>query len=82
MVNYSHQSRFWQKGRVKTEKLEDFIEELHQGWKLILFGLVTEYRHVHLHPTMLKCFLFRYGGRDLALFNPAPLGGVGRHAAL
>lgn len=63
VVNFSRQSKFWAKGSVKMERLEDFSDEIHQGESLISFDLAAGYRHVHLHPAMLNFFLFRYGGR-------------------
>ena len=63
VVNFSRQSKFWPKGSVKMERLEEFSDELHRGESLLSFDLAVGYRHVHLHPAMLDFFVFRYGGR-------------------
>ena len=63
VVNLSRQSKFWAKGSVKMERLEEFTDELEEGERLISFDLVAGYRHVHLHPLMLNYFLFAYAGR-------------------
>ena len=63
VVNFSRQSKFWGKGSVRMERLEEFGDELVEGERLISFDLVAGYRHVHLHPLMLNYFLFSYVGR-------------------
>lgn len=63
VVNFSRQSKFWPKGSVKMERLEEFSDELRRGESLLSFDLAAGYRHIHLHPLMLDFFVFRYGGR-------------------
>ena len=63
VVNFSRQSKFWGKGSVRMERLEEFSDELVESERLISFDLVAGYRHVHLHPLMLNFFLFSYAGR-------------------
>lgn len=63
VVNFSRQSKFWKKGSVRMERMEEFAGELRQGEKLISFDIQAGYRHVHLHPLMLNFFLFSYGGK-------------------
>lgn len=63
VVNFSRQSKFWPKGSMRMERLEEFSDELHQGESLISFDLTAGYRHVHLHPSMLNFFVFWYAGR-------------------
>ena len=63
VVNFSVQSKFWPKGLVRMERLEEFSDEIHQGENLVSFDLAAGYRHLHLHPAMLDFFAFRYGGR-------------------
>lgn len=71
------QSKFWEKGSVKMDRLEEFSAELYQGEKLISFGMVGEYRHVHLHKAVLKLFLFHYSGKTNSCFS-LPLDGAVR----
>ena len=60
--NFSRQSKFWSKGSVKMERMEEFASEIHLGERLISFDLTAGYRHVHLHPLMWDFFVFEYGG--------------------
>ena len=63
VVNLSRQSKFWGKGSVRMERLEEFADEIVEGERLISFDLAAGYRHVHLHPLMLDFFLFSYAGQ-------------------
>lgn len=69
-VNLLHQSKFWPKESCKMERMEEFAGELKQGEHLLSFDVTACYRHVNLHPLMLKYFMFSYAGvtyRCLAL---------------
>ena len=61
--NFLRQSKFWTKGSVNVEKMEEFAAEIHLGERLISFDLSAGYRHVHLHPLMWDYFAFEYGGK-------------------
>lgn len=63
VLNFSRQSKFWGKGSVRMERLEEFADEIVEGERLLSFDLAAGYRHVHLHPLMWDYFLFSYAGQ-------------------
>lgn len=47
VVNFSIQRKFWEKGSVKMERMEELASELKKGDRLLSFDLAEGYLHVY-----------------------------------
>lgn len=57
VIKFSRQSKQWEKGELRMEKMDEFGTGLRKGDHLLAMDLVAGYRHVHQHPSMV-IFLF------------------------
>ena len=61
-MNFSKQSKNWEKGSVWMETLSGYAIRLKRGDHIISFDVKSGYHHVLLAPCMRDCFLFQYDG--------------------
>jgi hypothetical protein len=59
VVNFSKQSKHWEKGSVRMESLAGYAMNIQKGDALISFDIKSRYRHFRLSPDMRKWFVFR-----------------------
>ena len=63
IVNFSKQSKHWDKGSVQVETLPAYAIGLKRGDHMISFDVKSGYRHLRLASCMRDWFLFRYDGK-------------------
>ena len=73
IVNFSKQSKHWEKGSVRMETLPAYAIGLKRGDDMISFDVKSGYRHLRLAPCMTDWFLFQYDGKFYRCI-PLPFG--------
>lgn len=63
VINFSRQSKHWPKGSMRMESMTEFAMQVEEGDYFVSMDVEKGYRHLRLHPSMRKWFLFRYAGR-------------------
>ena len=63
VVNFCRQSKHWNSRGVRLEGLTEFAGSIQHKDHCLSVDIEKGYRHLRLHPSMRKWFIFRYHGR-------------------